>query len=138
MSALLEPLSVTPSKPLGSQSLRRFFMGHSSCHLDLSDPHAALVTPVDINRSRFKPISNRIPRASAREGLIRIEETKGGVVVTGTSYPHVLKSRSIDEGFNAGMDESCSSVPTHVRRGTAKDVEAHKGRRRYKLGNGEI
>ena len=91
MSALLKSLSVTPSKLLSSQPLRRFFMGHLSCHLDFSDPHAALATLVDINQSGFKPISNRIPRTSAGEELIRIEETKEGVVVVGTSYLHVIE-----------------------------------------------
>ena len=64
-----------------------------SCHLDPSDSHAALSTPIDIKHSGFKSISNRIPQASAREELIGIEETKGGVVVTGTSYLHVVEKR---------------------------------------------
>ena len=78
MSTLLESLFVTLSKPLGSQPLCRFFMGHLSCRLGFSGPHAALVTPVDINHSGFKPIGNRIPRASVREELIRIEERREG------------------------------------------------------------
>ena len=34
------------------------------------------------------------------------------------------------KGFNAGMDEPCSSVPAQVRHGTLKDANAHKENRR--------
>ena len=37
-----------------------------------------------------------------------------------------LKDGLISEGFNAGVDESRSSVPAQVRHGTPKDVDARK------------
>ena len=92
---------------------------------------------MDSKHSGFKLTSNRIPRASAREEPIRIEETKGGVVITGTSYLHVVKGGSINKGFNLSMDESCSSAPAHVRRGTVKDAEAHEESRKHKPGDGD-
>ena len=64
-----------------------------SRHPDLSDSHAALGTPVDIKHSGFKSTSDRIPRASTRDELIRIKETKEGVVVVGTSYLQVIEKQ---------------------------------------------
>ena len=94
-------------------------------------------TLAGIKQSGFKSISNRIPRASAREGLVGVGETKGGVSSLVRATFTLLKSGSINEGFNISMDESCFSVPTRVRRGTAKDIEVHKENGRYKPGDGE-
>ena len=49
---------------------------------------AAVSTPLDIKHSGFKTLTAFL-KSSAKEGLIKIKEIKGGVVVTGTEPPPV-------------------------------------------------
>ena len=84
----------------------------------------AVSTPVDIKHSGFKSLTAFL-KVRAKEGLIKIKETKAGVVVTGTNKLHVIKG-----WFNGvviiGVDGSHPAVQAHVRHVTVKDVEAHK------------
>ena len=48
-------------------------------------------TPVDIKHSGFKSLTVFL-KASAKEGLIKIKETKGGVVLTGAE-PSPMSSK---------------------------------------------
>jgi translation initiation factor 2D len=84
----------------------------------------AASTPVDIKHSRFKSITAFL-KASAKEGLINIKETKGAAVVTGMHYRHVTEGW-INEGSNVGVDGSHSSVRAHISHVTVKDVEVHE------------
>jgi len=68
----------------------------------------ATSTPVDIKHSGFKSLTVFL-RASAKEGLIKIKENKGRMVVT-------------------GVDGSHPSVQAHAHHVAIKDVEEHKGK----------
>ena len=62
---------------------------------------SALGTPVNVKHSGFKSLTAFL-KTSAREGLIRIGETKGRVVNTVTRCLHVVGGGLIDEGFDVG------------------------------------
>ena len=66
-------------------------------------------------------------KASTKEGLIKIKEAKGGMVVTGMNRVHEGPGW-FDENFATGVDGSHSSVRAHVRHVTVKDVGTHKGK----------
>ena len=83
-------------------------------------------TPVDIKHSGFKSLTVFL-KACAKEGLIKIKETKGGMVVTGTNRLRAVEGY-FNESFVIGVDESHSGVRAHVRHVTVQDVEAHKGK----------
>ncbi|KAF9649472.1 hypothetical protein BDM02DRAFT_3230271 [Thelephora ganbajun] len=107
-SALLESISVTLSKvPPGSFPItpsifyETYILPYRSFQLT-----KAVNTPVDVKHSEFKSLTAFL-KVSAKEGLIKIKETKGGMVVT-------------------GVDGSHAGVRAHVRHVTVKDVEAHK------------
>lgn len=120
-SALLESISVTLTKlPPGS-----FPIAPSIFHETYILPYRSLQlaksvgTPVDIKHSGFKSLTVFL-KASAKEGLIKIKETKGGVVITGTNQLCAAE-RTLDEP-NTGVDGSHPSVQAHVRHVTVKEA----------------
>ena len=85
-SALLKSISTTLSKlPPGSFPVtpsifyETYILPYRSSQLT-----NATSTPVDIKHSGFKSLTAFL-KASAKEGLIKIKENKGGMVVTGMS-----------------------------------------------------
>ena len=81
---------------------------------------------MDIKHSRFKSLT-AVLKACAKEGLIKIKETKGGMVVTGTNQLRAAERR-FNGDFYTGVDRSHSDVQAHVHHVTIKDVEGHKGK----------
>ena len=88
-SALLQSISVTLSKlPPGS-----FPITPSIFYETYILPYRSFqvikhtTTPVDMKRSGFKSLTVFL-KASAKEGLVKIKESKGGMVVTGTIQFH--------------------------------------------------
>lgn len=127
-SALLESISATLSKlPPGSFPItpsifyETYIIPYRSFQLT-----KATNTPVDIKHSGFKSLTVFL-KASAKEGLIKIKESKGGVVITGM-YQSPAGIAMAYGDFTAGVDGSHSSVQAHVRHVTVKDVELHKGK----------
>ena len=85
-SALLKSISTTLSKlPPGSFPVtpsifyETYILPYRSSQLT-----NATSTPVDIKHSGFKSLTAFL-KASAKEGLIKIKENKGGMIVTGMS-----------------------------------------------------
>jgi len=83
-------------------------------------------TPVDIKHSEFKSLTAFL-KACAKEGLIKIKETKGGMVVISTNQLRVVERR-FNGNFYIGVDKSHPDVQAHVHHVTIKDVEEHKGK----------
>ncbi|KAF9783951.1 hypothetical protein BJ322DRAFT_1109804 [Thelephora terrestris] len=109
-SALLASISTTLSKlPPGSFPVtpsvfyETYILPYRSSRLTKTTS-----TPVDIKHSEFRSLAVFL-KASAKEGLIKIKENKGGMVVT-------------------GVDGSHPSVGAHVRSVTIKDVEVYKAK----------
>ena len=82
---------------------------------------------MDIKHSGFKSLTVFL-KACAKEGLIKIKETKGGMVVTGTNQFCVV-GQWFNGGFQIGVDATHPVVRAHARHVTIKEVEAHKGKR---------
>jgi len=97
-SALIESISTTLSKlPLGFFPITSSIF-HETYILPYrsSQLMVAVSTPVDIKHSVFKSLTPFL-KSSAKEGLIKIKETKGGVVVSGTVPPPVLSKGRLTE-----------------------------------------
>ena len=60
---------------------------------------AAVSTPLDIKHSGFKTLTAFL-KSSAKEGLIKIKEMKGGVVVTG--------AEPLTVSFKGGLTKAAS------------------------------
>jgi hypothetical protein len=86
---------------------------------------SATSTPVDIKHSGYKSLTSFL-KASAKEGLIKLKETKGEVVVTGTQ--RLVRVLFLLKHY-AGVDQSHSSVGGHSSHITVKDVEEKKERK---------
>ena len=80
---------------------------------------------MDIKHSGFKSLTTFL-KASAKEGLVKIKETKGGVVVIGTNHLQLSKDGLINEDFDIGVDGSHSSVQAHIHHAIVKDAETRK------------
>ena len=79
---------------------------------------------MDIKHSGSKTLTLFL-KARAKEGLIKVKESKGGMVITGMNWPSV--SIMMPHGhFTTGVDESHPSVRAHVREATAKDAKVRK------------
>jgi len=124
-SALLESISVILTKlPPGS-----FPIAPSIFHETYILPYRPFQltkvagTPVDIKHSGFKSLTAFL-KASAKEGLVKIKETKGGVVITGMSQLCFVKGW-LNEDPNTGVDGSHPSIQAHVRHVTVKEAEEY-------------
>jgi len=69
-------------------------------------------TPVDIKYSGFKSLTAFL-KESAKEGLIKIEETKRGVIVTSEKQFRVVKGQ-FSGNRDTGVNGSRSSVRSHI------------------------
>ena len=87
---------------------------------------SATSTPVDIKHSGYKSLTAFL-KASAKEGLIRVKEIKGEVVVTGAYRIYGVRVHSLKS--HTGVNQSHSSVDGHLIHVTVKDVEEKEERK---------
>ena len=66
-------------------------------------------------------------KAHFKEGLIKIKEAKGGMVITGMNWLRVVE-RWFNGSSHIGTDGSHSAVNALIRHVTVKEVETHKGK----------
>lgn len=125
-SALLKSIFVTLSKlPPGSFPItssifyETYILPYRSSQLT-----KVATTPVDIKHSGFKSL-NVFLKARAKEGLINIKESKGGMVITGKDWPSV-GLRTLHRRFTIGVEGSHPSVRAHVRDVAVKDVKVRR------------
>lgn len=81
---------------------------------------------MDVRHSEYKSLTPFL-KASAKEGLIKVKETKGEVVVTcGYCFDNARVCSHSDP--YAGVNQSHSSIDEHPDHLTVKDVEEKKER----------
>ena len=127
-SALLQSIATTLSKlppssfPISPSVFSETYVSPYRSYKEVS----ATSTPVDIKHSGYKSLTAFL-KASAKEGLIKVKETKGEVMITSALCIHKVRVALLK--CHTGVNNSHPSVDGHPNHITVKDVEEKEERK---------